>query len=128
MIAPIFLTLEQFGAPDPGADHGLLGPSGHMSKRSRAALLLHREQQFYQRRLAIAAYQCLIDQGVLVDPSGEYQAYTWADQKADREKAAAILISHAEQMEGFVASGWRPIVHARQAKLFRDKAAAILKG
>jgi len=132
MLTPEFLSFEQFclrhSIPDPGADHGMLGSSGHMSGRARRQFDARRDAQFKERNAGLLAYKHLMDQGVLVDPSGLYHAWTWEQEQHKRQDEAAILITQAQQLEQFAASGWKPIVHTRQAKLYRDKAAAILKG
>lgn len=96
------------GYNGPPIDHGLLSPSGHMSKRARDAA--NQRHQAKVQRWWDEKYP---------PPTAEEQAET------ERQNHIESLITHAEMLEGFANRGYRTRYHNKHAAKARAEAAEL---
>ena len=96
------------GYRGPAIDHGLLSPSGRMSKRARAAAMKRHK----------AESQAWFD--------AKYPPPT-AEEQAETERLAKIksLTHHAEMLEGFANRGYRTKFHNKHAAKTRAEIAEL---
>lgn len=108
--------LDEHNIRDPGAEHGTLGPSGHVSGAAQRATQARRDQEFAAYGQAQRDYAAAVDRGEIHDPTGRVRPRNLvAEQQAATSAEAGRLRRRAAELRHLADGGMRPRVHRREA-------------
>ena len=114
--------LEENKIPDPGLDHGMLGPSGRISARAEAAAKKRLRAEFERYAEAQREYQRQINAGSIIDPLGRF---TPIAKKSPSMIEAEHLEQRAQELRNLAQRGMKPKAYSQKAAGLEAQAMAL---